>query len=1125
MLSERVRRQVDRLLDEAEEAITRLDWQVVRDRAQAVLRLEPGNGDALAYLSAADSDIDSTGTSTPAEIVSASSVSAPLDSLPKSFADGRYRVEEFLGEGGMKRVYRARDTVLDRQVALGVIKAEKLDEVSRSRIVREVQALARLGDHPHIMQIHDFLEEDGQPYMVLPFMSGSEVEELIENAPDNRVPLEETIKIAADVCRGLEFAHSKGLVHRDLKPGNVWVTEDGTAKILDFGLAVAMDHNRLTQQGTMVGTFYYMPPEQALGSEVTPQADLYSLGAMLYEIVTGRPPFLGDGMEGIIGQHISTPPVAPIWHSSSCPKPLEALILRLLAKDPSERPDSAADVLTALESIDPTAVSDEAVSDKANVLDSLAGGVFVGRQREMDDLKATLEEALSGRGRMVTLVGEPGIGKTRTAEELETYAKLRGAQVLWGRCYEDVGTPPYWPWVQAIRSYVRDRDPEQLRSEMGSGAADIAEIVSDVRERLPDLKPAPSLEDPDQARFRLFDSIAAFLKGASGAQPMVVMLDDLHWADKQSLLLLEHVAREVSRARLLLIGTYRDVELNRRHPLAQTLGELTRERLFERVILRGLIQGDVSRFIEVATGLTPPEALVSAVYTQTEGNPLFVPQVVQLLVQEGELTPERLRKRESLRPGSGQAWTVRIPEGVREVIGRRLDRLSQRCNDTLTMASVIGRRFELAQLDRLIDDLTEERLLEVLEEALAARIIEELTDAMGRYQFTHAMFQETLVGELSLTRRVRLHARIAQTLEGLYGADADAEAVELAYHFGQAEAVLGSEKLVHYSLLAGDRALATYAWEEALAHFERARAAREGHSADPETAAIWFGLARAHVGTSRGLQEIQQAVDNLIRAFDYYVDAGDVPEALVVAQTWIFRDTGLRGLAEMLLRALDLAPPDSPVAARLLARYGRHLGIAQGDYEGTKEAIERAMAIAEREDDPALEMSTLFDSNGVELIHLHRQEALKGTLRVIELARELGDPVTELIAHWHAFRALVALGDPEAARPHADAVSRLEERVRSGNRRRSALHAQLSFLQGDWRAASRRLDRWLAARHAGVGYGHIARALVEYEVGAFAQGEAFLERATETPTLDLALGVPGIVLSLEALIARIAGVD
>ena len=177
--------------------------------------------------------------------------------------------------------------------------------------------------------------------------------------------------------------------------------------------------------------------------------------------------------------------------------------------------------------------------------------------------------------------------------------------------------------MQAIRSYVRERDPEQLSSEMGSGAAAIAEVVSDVRERLPGLPSPPQLE-PDQARFRLFDSISAFLKTASQRQPLVLVLDDLHWADPPSLALLQFVARELGGARLLIIGTYRDMELSRQHPLAEALGELTRERLFQRVLLRGLTQEDVGRFIEITSGHTAPRGLVEAVHTQTEGNPLFV---------------------------------------------------------------------------------------------------------------------------------------------------------------------------------------------------------------------------------------------------------------------------------------------------------------------------------------------------------------------------------------------------------------------------------------------------------------------------------------------------------------------
>ena len=202
----------------------------------------------------------------------------------------------------------------------------------RSRITREAQAMGRLGTHPNIVTVFDLGTEGDAPFIVTELMGGGDVEGLLEDAEDNRLSLEQAIEMGKAIYEGLQFAHSQGVIHRDIKPGNVWLTADGIAKIGDFGLAVMTDRSRLTREGMMVGTVSYMPPEQATGGEITPKADLYSLGAMLYEMVTGRPPFLGDDEIAIIGQHINTPPVAPTWHNGTCPRPLEALIMRLLSK-------------------------------------------------------------------------------------------------------------------------------------------------------------------------------------------------------------------------------------------------------------------------------------------------------------------------------------------------------------------------------------------------------------------------------------------------------------------------------------------------------------------------------------------------------------------------------------------------------------------------------------------------------------------------------------------------------------------------------------------------------------------------------------------------------------------------
>ncbi len=361
-------------------------------------------------------------------------------------------MRRFLGEGGRKRVYLARDERLDRDVAIAVVKTEGLDEQGLSRVRREAQAMGKLGDHPNIVTIHDVGDDIGQdgraqPYIVSQYMSGGAVDAL-----DLPLSAERTLEIATGVCKGLAHAHKNGVVHRDLKPGNVWLAADGTAEIGDFGLAVALEQSRLTMHGMLVGTVAYMPPEQALGSETTARADLYSLGCMLYEMITGRPPFVSDNPSAVISQHINTPPVAPSWHAESCPQELEDLILRLLAKDPSERPASADDVLALLARIDPEGKA--ATHSESNVLDRLTLGVFVGRENELERLRKAFDNAVSGHGGLAMLVGEPGIGKTRTTQELETYAKMRGAQVLWGRTHESAGAPPYWPWIQAGNQYA-----------------------------------------------------------------------------------------------------------------------------------------------------------------------------------------------------------------------------------------------------------------------------------------------------------------------------------------------------------------------------------------------------------------------------------------------------------------------------------------------------------------------------------------------------------------------------------------------------------------------------------------------------------------------------------------------
>lgn len=944
-------------------------------------------------------------------------------SIPTAFAGGRYKVQRLIGHGGQKQVYLARDTHLDRDVVISLLKTEQLDQSSVARLRREAQTMGRLAGHPHIVTVHDIGEEGGRPYIVSEYIEGGSVADLLKRSDKNRLPLEEATRIAEQVCQSLAYAHSQGIVHRDLKPANVWLTQDGKAMLGDFGLAVGLDLSRITTEGVIVGTALYMSPEQILGRQAEPQSDLYSLGVMLYEMITGRPPFLGDHPVAIISQHISTPPVAPSWHNKETPEALEKLILQLLAKEPKERPESAAVVGDALKELASLSRerADRPVRQDAKSLARLAGGVFIGRELEMDILQAALNEAISGRSRLLMLVGEPGSGKTRTTEQLAMYARLRNAEVLLGRCYEGEGAPTFWPWVQIIRAYLQERKPEELMSVMGIGAGDIARVVPELHGRLPNLPPPPPLE-PAQARFRLFDSVASFLRNASKARPLVLILDDLHWADKPSLLLLQFLAYELKGASLLLVGTFRDIELGRHHPLVQTLGELARHGLSERIVLRGLTERDVARFIEMTAGLNPPEELVAAVYKETEGNPFFVNEVVRLLVAEGRL--ERLDELDSL--------SIRIPEGVREVIGRRLDHLSEETNRVLTIASVLGREFILEALESLCE-LSTDQLLDCLEEAVAARIITEIPSVVGHYRFSHALIRETLYGELSTHRRVRLHRRISEALESLYSNELEAHLPELAFHFFQAAPGGEVDKAIHYAIRAAKRATGLLAYEEAAIQYERALQALDlKDDREQDVCELLLDLGEAHMkagNTDKGRENFMSAArlakkigapKQLARA------ALGIGAGATAGTSYGKVDQVHVDLIEESLSALGQG--DSAMRSRLLAQLALALYYSPGDRRVllSQQAVEMARSVG---DSSAL-LTALYSRCITLEGHNKVEERLAAATEVVRIAEEAGNKEMALRGHYRCLRELVELGDIPAADRERETYARLAEELR-----------------------------------------------------------------------------------------------
>ncbi len=482
-----------------------------------------------------------------------------------------------------------------------------------------------------------------------------------------------------------------------------------------------------------------------------------------------------------------------------------------------------------------------------------AGEDLVGRARELSELEAWLEEALSSRGRLLLIGGEPGIGKSRLLAEFTRRAEARGARVVSGGCWEGGGAPVYWPWVQVLRRLVpttRAIDPH---------ATPIARILPEVRERLPGivLPPASLLAESDLERFDLFLAVAAILRDAAAERPLVVALEDLHAADRSSLLLLSFLARENRDSRLLLVGTYRDLEAEGT-PLGELVDGLAREGA--RMSLRGLGRNEVDDLVERTLGLRPPAAAIAAIHETTGGNPLFVRELVRLLVSEGRLE-------DAGRAPSGLA--LPIPAGVREAVHRRLALLSAECRDLLSAASVFGREYEISPLCEILG-LGRERLLSLLDEAIGAGMVVEIASLPGRFALTHGQVRETLYADLAYARRVDLHRRVGEALEHLHAANPEPHLDEIALHFWHAAPAGDAEKAIDYALRAGERASAALAYDEAASSYGRALALMEHAPPDEERRAevlLRLGEARSRAGDPEAARESFRRASGLFRHF------------------------------------------------------------------------------------------------------------------------------------------------------------------------------------------------------------------------------------------------------------------
>ncbi|HSB89737.1 MAG TPA: protein kinase [Anaerolineales bacterium] len=923
---------------------------------------------------------------------------------------GRYRIGEELGRGGMGTVSRAHDTVLDRPVAIKTLSKHSLGDEARKRLLDEARAAARL-NHPNIVSLYDAGEANGDAYIVMELVEGRS---LHDQRPDS---LQGVIDVARQVCQALAHAHAHGIVHRDLKPENVIVAADGRVKLLDFGLARPITA-RLSTEGGISGTVFYLAPEQALGRPIDVRADLYSLGVMLYELATGRLPFTSDDPLTVITQHLHAPVVPPRTIRPDLPPSLERLILALLAKQPEDRPVDALTVDQALADTQLGSDADEAAAVDEVRIDQLARGRLIGRRSELDRLRQLWSSALAGQSVLALLSGEPGVGKTRLARELIATARLSGATVLSGGCYELEATTPYLPFIEAIQVWVGEETPERLQTVVDTGAPEVVRMAPEAEEKLGHPAARPPLT-PSEERLRLFDSLARTFQRMAVPNGLLIFLDDLHWADSGTLQLLHYLLRHLRQDRVLILAAYREVELDRSHPLAEAIVEWNRERRPVRLALGRLSQDEsASMLASLFQAETVSPEFVEAIQRETEGNPFFIEEVVKALIESGMVYREDGRwERKAIEE-------LAIPQSVKEAIGRRLNRLDPATLDVLHAAAVIGKTFGYDVLAKSLGQ-DESDLLPALDQATTAQLV---TPAEGEsYIFTHDKIRETLYEEINPIRRRRLHQQVGQALEARRAGESRARAQDLAYHFTAAG---DSQRGWEYSLQAAEQARKLYAWDEAVQFLMTARECAVALEQADEVTRLdaLIGATYSDKGQFRdAITAYQRALDATveprerislkIRLGDMYTMVGDS-----------------RALAILDQAIAEIDPQEQRLElASARAQLARHWHYA-AQFTRAIELLDQARPVLEEVGDLHMLTRTLAHYAGA-YQHLARfEESDAWADRLISLGGSSGYTFAAAVGHEYLAENASSCGRFERTEEHAQLDRQLGERIGSLDR-------------------------------------------------------------------------------------------
>ena len=650
-------------------------------------------------------------------------------------------------------------------------------------------------------------------------------------------------------------------------------------------------------------------------------------------------------------------------------------------------------------------------------------GALIGRQLELAELTAALDDLHGGRGGLILVTGDAGIGKTRLVEAVAGAAEPTDATVLWGRCWEGGGAPAYWPWSQVLRAAVRDTDPGAPPPYPAAAMRYVSELVPEVAQG-DDRAGAPSSTHLRGVRAALFDAVATVLRMQSAQRPLILAFEDLHAADEASLRLLQFAARQLGSFPVLILGTYRDAEVRSSPTLHQLLSAVARHGRL--MTLTGLNEEGVAKLLAHTTRGVRIAADARTVHGATEGNPLFVQEVARLLLAERQPAPDAAR-----RP------RIPVPEEVHDLIRRRLLPLPADAHDALQLASVLGRDFDVGVLSRLADRPLDE-LLDTLD--LGAELAVVQRRDLGRWRFSHALLREALYDELEPRQRATLHRRAGEAIEEYAGEDLAERAPQLAYHFFEAARPGDGARAVRYCSMAAQQAIAAMAFEEAAVLNGRALYALAlGCSVDE---GLRYELLMALAQSQHQAGDFPSARETFQRAVNSARTLGspDLLAKAAIAYTGFAEAKADHTRATVLEEALAALPPgDSPLRARILVLLAHRVKYArvaspeasarnwQRGWELANQGIEMARRVA----DPDNRWAVLWDwHSSASLHHDTLQERFGVADELVEMAVASGDRDRLVLARQCRAADYFAAGDVAAGAVELDVARREAEGLR-----------------------------------------------------------------------------------------------